>query len=136
MKKLLIKVDGKQYNVEVEVLEEDDSFEETRQMFNPGFHRPGSQLFQTISQEPTATTKPSKIQRSENENYLESPVNGTILEIYVAVGNKLKEKQIAFSIEAMKMKTNIFSPIEGIVKSVNVKLDDVVEQGQVLLIYE
>jgi biotin carboxyl carrier protein len=67
---------------------------------------------------------------------LNSPLNGTVLEINVQPGSNVREKEVLLAIEAMKMKTNIFSEFAGTVKSVNVSVGDKVSQGAILITFE
>jgi biotin carboxyl carrier protein len=67
---------------------------------------------------------------------LTSPINGVILEIPVKAGQAVKQNEILFILEAMKMKTNISSPQDGTIKDIKVRTGDRIEAGQILLSFE
>jgi len=60
-------------------------------------------------------------------------IPGTIVEVYVKKGNKVKEGEKLLDLEAMKMVNTIFSPADGVLKDVLVKTGDMVSKNQLLL---
>jgi biotin carboxyl carrier protein len=138
MKKLLIKINGKEYIAEVEVLEDDETYAMTEGIRAvSGIDSPPR--FPVNNHEPTIFPKQKfDIGRnipSLNLRELHSPVNGTVVEIPAKVGSTLSEKDVAIVIEAMKMKTNIFPHASGIVSEVHVSVGKVVEQGELLVTF-
>lgn len=87
--------------------------------------------------------------QNDDENYFEesaaipefinrilpSPINGKIINLYVKPGSKVTEKDLILIIENMKMRTNVYPKISGIISSVEVNTGDLVEQGDVLVIF-
>ncbi len=67
---------------------------------------------------------------------LNAPMGGTIIEIDVKPGDKVKVGQKMVVYEAMKMENDLESEIEGVVKQVLVKGGDVVGTNQALIEYE
>ena len=65
-----------------------------------------------------------------------SVIPGTIREITVKKGSKVKEGEIIFVLEAMKMMNNVMAPANGIVKSVNVKTGSIVPRSHLLIEFE
>lgn len=63
---------------------------------------------------------------------IEAPMVGKIVAINVEVGQKVTEDDEAFVLESMKMENPIYPVESGIVKSINVKVGDVVNMGDVL----
>ena len=65
------------------------------------------------------------------------PVNaalpGTVLKVLVAVGDTIQEGDVIAVIEAMKMETEIKSPLSGVVKSVEIEPGNQVKTGQELV---
>jgi len=61
-----------------------------------------------------------------------SGLPGTIIDILVKPGKKVKQGQPLLIYEAMKMKNKVMSPIDGEVKVLNVKKGEVVCKGQVI----
>ncbi|MBV1821779.1 biotin/lipoyl-binding protein, partial [Bacteroidales bacterium MSK.15.36] len=58
---------------------------------------------------------------------------GTVAKILVEPGAKVKAKETVAIIEAMKMETNVTSPVDGTVKSIIVKEGQNVESGELLI---
>lgn len=67
---------------------------------------------------------------------LKSPLPGVIMEIRVAVGDKVTDGQHVMVLEAMKMENNIDAHKGGIVRAINVNKGDSVLEGDVLLTIE
>ena len=115
MKKYMIKLNNKEYEVEIEEV--------------------------TVSTEETATTttkssKPDKSNNSEQSSggtAVEAPMPGSILGISVKVGDQVKKDQVVVILEAMKMENEIVSPVDGKIISIGVSKGDSVNVGQVLL---
>jgi biotin carboxyl carrier protein len=63
-----------------------------------------------------------------------TPLPGTILDVFVNVGDAVKTGQKLVNLEAMKMENNIESEVDGVVKSVNVRKGDSVLEGDTLVV--
>lgn len=63
---------------------------------------------------------------------VEAPMVGKIFLINVEVGQAVEEDDEIIVLESMKMENPIFAPVSGTVKSINCKVGDVVNQGDVL----
>lgn len=126
MKKMRVSVNGVAYDVEVEMLEDDDV---------PG----ASYGFPTTPTPPagmaSAPPRPSEPQRNQG-GVLESPLAGTVIEVKVQAGAQVRQNDPILVVEAMKMNTNVSSPTAGKVKEVLVKAGDHVVQGQPLVRFE
>lgn len=66
-------------------------------------------------------------------NELKSFMPGNIPEVFVKKGDEVKEGDILLILEAMKMKNHILAPFDGKIKSVNVKVGDIVPKNFVLI---
>lgn len=62
-----------------------------------------------------------------------APMNGTIVDVKVKVGDKVTNGTVIAVLEAMKMENDIVSDKDGVVASVNVNKGDAVETGAVVL---
>jgi len=62
-----------------------------------------------------------------------SPMPGKITDILVSLKQKVTKGQPLIKMEAMKMEHTIRSPIDGIVKKINYKLNDLVQEKQLLV---
>lgn len=135
MKKLRITVNGKEYEVDVEILEDTDHGA------MPQMPYPAYQPVAPIAPQAPAAFAPPKpkpaaaASSAGGANELTSPMNGVVLEIPVAAGQSVKEGQVVVILEAMKMKTNIAATRDGVVSEIKIKVNDSVEAGQVLLTY-
>ncbi len=127
MKKLKITLNGKSYEVDVEVLQDDDTA--TMPFF------PTAAPIPSVAP-PVAT--PSAAPQTTPQgggNALTAPMNGVVIEIPIKVGDNVKAGQVVVILEAMKMKTNISSPRDGKIATINIAVNDSVESGQILLTY-
>jgi biotin carboxyl carrier protein len=143
VKKLRVTVNGVSYDVDVEVLEDDD----TQAAYHglppmaapapaaaPGAAAPAAPPKAAPAAPAKAPAAPAAASGGGNE--LPAPLAGIIVDVKVAVGDTVKEGDAVLVIEAMKMNTNVSSPVSGSVKSVNVKSGDSVRAGQVLMTFE
>ncbi len=60
-------------------------------------------------------------------------IPGTIREVFVSEGAKVKQGAHLLELEAMKMVNNITAPIDGTVTKVNVKTGDLVTKNYLLV---
>lgn len=63
-----------------------------------------------------------------------TPLPGTILDVFVNVGDTVKAGQTVVLLEAMKMENNIEADTAGTVKEVKVRKGDSVLEGDVLVV--
>ena len=63
-----------------------------------------------------------------------TPLPGTILDVFVNVGDAVKAGQTVVLLEAMKMENNIEADTEGTVKEVRVRKGDSVLEGDILVV--
>jgi len=124
MEDLTIKVDGKEYNVKVEETEDGRIL----------IHCNGD-VYEVEQQKESIYDKLKKKESIETgSGTVTSPLPGTIYEIKVKKGDKVKEGQPLIKLIAMKMENEITSPKAGIVKEIKVKKSDNVNMGDVLII--
>jgi biotin carboxyl carrier protein len=69
-----------------------------------------------------------------NPEYILSFIPGTVLDILVEPGQKVRKGDGLMLLDAMKMQNLLKSPNDGVVKNVPVKKGDKVSKGTVLLI--
>lgn len=133
--KLKITVHGIAYEVDVEVLDDD------QQQMYPSALPNMPQMPQAAPSAPAAgPAKPAPRKKSaptgDASGSVTSPIAGSVLEIKCAVGDSVSEGDIVIILEAMKMKTSIAAPAEGKVKSINVTKGENIREGQTLIEYE
>ncbi|MGE5315090.1 MAG: acetyl-CoA carboxylase biotin carboxyl carrier protein subunit [Acidobacteriota bacterium] len=132
MKKLLVKVAGKEYEVEVEVLEDTDASYTTA--YRAPVPRP-TETFSPAAPAPRPKAAPAPAAGGDAKT-VTSPIMGVVIEIPVSEGQTVSEGDTVFVVEAMKMKTNIAATASGKIKSISVKAGDTVEAGQAMLTLE
>lgn len=66
-------------------------------------------------------------------NNIKAPMPGLIVDIVVAVGEKIEEGTPLLVLSAMKMENIILSHGEGVVKSIEVNKGDAVEKSQIII---
>ena len=129
METLKVKVDGKEYKVEVEetdngrlkVYFEDEVYEvETKEDIN-----------QLIDEELKQSSA-----KHEAGSVIKAPLPGKIVSVNVKKGQQVKENQLLIKLVAMKMENEITSPAEGKVKEIRVKNNDNVNKDDILMVLE
>lgn len=68
-----------------------------------------------------------------NEKLVEAHIPGLIIDIKVKKGDKVKEGQLALTLQAMKMNNKILIPVNGIIKDIYIKEGDRVGKGDKIL---
>ncbi len=129
--KLKITVDGKLYEVDVEVFEPEPP--------HPGFVAPTGHARVPagvpVNLPPVpATGAPPAV--ADESKVCRSPFAGTVSKISAQPGQTIQVNDVLLVLEAMKMETVITAPIAGKVAKINVKVGDAVQQGQVLIEFE
>jgi acetyl/propionyl-CoA carboxylase alpha subunit/acetyl-CoA carboxylase carboxyltransferase component len=80
--------------------------------------------------------QPADIAGSEGTTGILAPLQGTIINIAVAIGNALREGDPVLIMESMKMEHVVSSPISAVVRAINVSLGDTVFEGHALVFIE
>ena len=130
--KLQISIDGKTYETEVEVLEDDAL---PRQP-SYGTYQP---LHATVQSMPVAgaQTPVAETRESVSEDKLcRSPVTGVVIKVNVAPGQAIQANDLIMVLEAMKMETNVTAHSAGTVKNVRVAEGGSVKLNQVVVEFE
>ncbi|MGA2889427.1 MAG: biotin/lipoyl-containing protein [Terracidiphilus sp.] len=130
--KLQISIDGKTYEAEVEILEDDAMPRQT-------IHEPGPALPAAVQSTPVAGTQSQASAAKENADdskLCRSPVTGVVIKVNVGPGQPIQANDLIMVLEAMKMETNITAPRAGIVRNVRVAQGDSVKVGEVVVEFE
>ncbi len=137
--KLNITVDGKAYEVEVEVPQEEQYGPRALGGYIPPY-APTSAV--TLPSAPVPTPIPTKPNGHAAEGPVDedkvcrSPIAGVVIKVNAQEGQELQVDDLMMVLEAMKMETNVTAPVAGKVKKVNVDPGDAVQVGQVLVEFE
>lgn len=84
----------------------------------------------------TKTFEKRKIWQDPNPKKIFSTIPGTILEIMVRAGKKVKEGEVLVLLEAMKMQNKIIAPFDGKIKSINVREGEAVAKGALIIEFQ
>lgn len=126
--KLKLTVDGKLYEVEVEVAEPEPP--------SPGYIPPAFQARTPIAAPPpgAAAVAPSATEPVADETKVcRSPISGVVVRVPAQVGQAIQTGDTLLVLEAMKMETVITSPIAGKIAKINVNVGDAVKGGAVVV---
>ncbi|HKM65030.1 MAG TPA: biotin/lipoyl-containing protein [Acidisphaera sp.] len=82
---------------------------------------------------PVAAPAPAAPQAAPGAGAIVAPLGGVVFGLDVQVGRAVAVGDRVATIEAMKMKTEVFAKIAGTVASVAVKVNESVETGQLLM---
>jgi methylmalonyl-CoA carboxyltransferase small subunit len=127
--KLKITVDGKVYEVEVEVFEPETA--------GPAYVPPvGHARVPAAAPSTAAPGQPSVTPVADEAKVCRSPCAGTVARVPIQVGQAIHVQDTLMILEAMKMETVITSPIAGKVTRINAAVGDSVQGGQVLVEFE
>ena len=125
MKKLRVTVDGKAYDVVVEILDEGGASAATRPAAHPA-HVESAHVAAPPVSAPAASGAAAP-------GDVPSPLAGKVVSIDVKPGQEVAAGAQLLTLEAMKMNTYVFAAAAGTVKEILVAPGDAVAEGQVLV---
>lgn len=130
--KLQISVEGKTYEVDVEVPDE-----EPAPHAYLGYRSPYAGTC-IPSAAPVATAAaPAKKKAddavADESKVCRSPIAGVVIRVNAQPGQELQPNDLLMVLEAMKMETNVTAPVAGKVKEIKVQPGDGVQVNQVLV---
>ena len=127
IKKFKIRVDGKEYSVEVESVDEDKGLDRVTRKIKETEERPVTGVRKnTDSRELLVTV----------DKCVVAPMPGAVVKINCRPGEMVKKGDVIIVLEAMKMENEIHSPIDGLVKEVNVKEGMTVSPEETMVVFE
>lgn len=122
MKRLRVTVDGRVFEVMVEVLDEGAA---------PAATAAAPVASAPVQAPPAPPKRPVAAAGSGN---VTSPLAGRIVEVHAKVGQQVSEGDLVVTLEAMKMNTQVFASCSGKVTSIGAKPGDAVQEGDILLV--
>ena len=144
MKKYKFTIQGNQYEVEIQNIEDNIATVEVNgtkyevevdKTLQP-IKTP--KLVRTMSVPSTdsskATAKTSSPSEPKGSGAIKSPLPGVIIKVHVNVGDTVKLGQKLLTLEAMKMENNIDADKEGKVSQIKIKQGDSVMEGDILIV--
>ena len=124
--KLRVTVDGKVYEVEVEVAPEPQQVLPTFMVQSAAAALPAG-----VSGGAVASTNGAV----DEAKVCRSPISGIVVKSNVRLGQTIEPGDLLFVLEAMKMETEVTASIGGKVAEVKVNAGDSVKSGQVVLVW-
>jgi len=138
MKKYNFEIDGKKFEVEVNLISSNNA--EVR-VNNKNFDiKISNDLTEPKKTEPKKTepkkTEPKKAEQSVqgNPGDLLALMPGKIIKVLVSEGQKIKMGEPVIIMESMKMEQTIVSSADGAIESVNVSEGETIEVGSVMIV--
>jgi biotin carboxyl carrier protein len=129
MEDITIKVDGKEYDVRVEETGDGKIL----------VHCNGD-VYEVESTQDTQASIFNRVKKEKIEDsgkcVITAPLPGTIYEVKVNKGEKVREGQSLIKLIAMKMENDIIAKRSGIVKEIKVKKNDSVSKDDILMVIE
>jgi len=122
MKRLKVTVEGKTYEVEVELIEDDES----------DFFFPTTTT--EINSQETTLINTNKTTTSKDSNKIIAPMAGNITTVLVKAGDIVKSGDKIAEMEAMKMLTPLTALNSGKIKEIKVSVGDNINQGAIIAI--
>lgn len=126
IKKLRVTVDGKAYEVAVEILDEPASAA-------PAPLARTTPASVSVSAPVAPVAAPKAAAAAAGPGAVPSPLAGKVVSIDVKPGQAVAEGAQLLTLEAMKMNTFVYAPKAGTVGAINVNPGDAVEEGAALL---
>ena len=139
MKKFKFTISGKQYEVEVQSFENDKAQVVVNgTQYEVDVEREKEEAKPVIAPRPKAAPAPAAaaapVAGDANGVKAVAPLPGTIMQIFVNVGDQVKRGDKILMYEAMKMENNYLAEVDGVIKDIKVKVGDNILQGAVLAI--
>ena len=140
MKKFKFTISGNQYEVEVQSFENDKAQVVVNgTQYEVDVEREKEEAKPVIAQRPAAPKAAAPAAAPAAGSNVDgvkavAPLPGTIMQIYVNVGDEVKRGDKILMYEAMKMENNFLAEVDGVIKDIKVRVGDNVLQGAVLVV--
>ena len=140
MKKFKFTISGKQYEVEVQSFENDKAQVVVNgTQYEVDVEREKEEAKPVIAPRPAAAKAAAPAATPAAGGNVDgvkavAPLPGTIMQIYVNVGDQVKRGDKILMYEAMKMENNFLAEVDGVIKDIKVRVGDNVLQGAVLVV--
>ena len=141
MKEYKYKINGNEYNVAIENIEDNIAHIQVNgvkyDVELPEQPKAAPAVKRVaVSDAPAAAPKPAarKAAPAAGGHVIESPLPGVIKDIFVKEGQQVKADDVVCILEAMKMGNEIHAGKDGVVKSINVALEESVQEGTTIMI--
>ena len=126
MSKYRIKIEGKVYEMELELAEENA-------VTAPVEQKKYKKMDSSMKDSTVRVMNPSYEKKTTNNSgVVISPMPGTILSVLKEEGSKVKTGDVVLVLEAMKMETEIVAPKDGTIVKMNCSASNTVSGGDIL----
>ena len=143
MKEYKYKINGHEYNVNVGDIENNIAHIEVNgvsydvELEEEKAIKPVVKRVAPTDNAPAPAAKPAAAKpaaAAAGEYVIASPLPGVIKELHVKEGQQVKSSDVVCILEAMKMGNEIHAGKDGVVKSINVALEESVQEGTTIMI--
>jgi len=117
MKTYVVKVNGKTYKVELESIEESKT----------------TLLSEEVAKKEEVKSE-AKVSKPGEGNVVNAPIQGSVIDIKVSIGKKVKKGDVLLIVEAMKLENEVLSTFDGEVSEILVSKGSSVTNGQPLVV--
>ncbi len=126
MSKYRITLEGKSYEMEIELVAENAA--------TNTIEKKEYKEFKSASKDATVNVMDPAVQKQtvNNTGLVVAPMPGTVLQIEKKEGDAVKEGDLVMILEAMKMENEIVAPTEGTIAKINCVVGKTVAGGEVL----
>lgn len=130
MSKYRITLEGKTYEMDVELIGEGGAVKPVAKAAAPAASAPA----QPAVSAPVATTAAPAQQANQevSSGSVVAPMPGTVIKIVKNVGDEVKAGELVLILEAMKMENEISAPVSGKIAAINCTAGGTVNGGDVL----
>lgn len=139
MKKFKFKIDGSEYEVSINEIEQNIAeIEVNGTPFTVEIEKQEKTTsISTMSRKPAGKVSAIKTpSRSVVANAIKAPLPGSIMKVLVAAGQKVKRGDLLLTMESMKMENNILAEQDGIIRHIHVQPGQSVMQDDTLIDFE
>ncbi|NLB41101.1 MAG: acetyl-CoA carboxylase biotin carboxyl carrier protein subunit [Clostridiales bacterium] len=141
MRKFIINVNGKSYEVEVEEIGGVENSAPAVQVAKPApvaqpVPAPAPAHVAQPVVAPTQVSAPAQSTGSAGSVRVNAPMPGNILDVKAKVGESIQKGQVVVILEAMKMENEIMAPQDGKITSINTSKGSIVNSGDLLFSME
>jgi len=130
MKQLRITIEGKTYEVDVEILGEEN---EPVKRSAPARSRPAAAAAPVAAAPAPAAAPAAASSGPAGPGDVPSPLSGKVVSVDVKIGDTVNEGDQVITLEAMKMNTIVNAPTSGTVSAIHVEAGQSVDEGGALL---
>ncbi len=138
MKKFKFKINGSEYEVSVNEVEQNVAeIEVNGTPFTVEIEKQDKTNPLTLNRKPAGKVNPiltpNKVVTASS---IKAPLPGNIVKVLIKVGQNVKRGDILMTMESMKMENNILAEQNGVIKNIHVEPGQVVMQDDVLIDFE